>query len=104
MFSLDKKENHDYHCILQKSSNMILIIGKDKQETLIEYNNTYQEDKSLNDFDNSFYSNHDIVLLSCTKFLYDKVLSSSDYVDYFFNGIELDTYIETVEDLSSSIS
>ena len=96
----EKQVNH--HCIIQQSSNLILTVGETAQEAVNEYNNTYQEEKTVSDFSSSFHSTEDIILLPCTKFLHDKALSSGDETSYFFNGFEIDSYIETIEDFDDA--
>tara|TARA_Y100001938_G_C8080478_1_gene428726 strand:- start:1734 stop:2360 length:627 start_codon:yes stop_codon:yes gene_type:complete len=94
------KDSNTY-CIIQKSSDVILIVGETAQEAVNEYNSTYNEDMTTSDFSSSFHGNDDIILVPCTKFLHDKALTS-DEVSYFHNGFEVDAYIETVEDFDTA--
>lgn len=102
MNAQQKANQLDHHCIIQQSSNLILTVGETAQEAVTEYNNTYQEEKTVNSFSSSFHGNDDIILLPCTKFLHDKALSSGDETSYFYNGFEIDSYIETVEDFDDA--
>ena len=91
----------DHHCIIQKSSDVILIVAETAQEAVNEYNSTYNEDMTTSDFSSSFHGNDDMILVPCSKFLHDKALTGED-VNYFHNGFEVDAYIETVEDFDTA--
>lgn len=87
-----------HHCIIQQSSNTILVVGETAQEAITEYNETYNESLTVNDFGTSLNSNRDIVLMPCTEFLYNKVQDGEE-LDSFDNGFNvIDTYITETED------
>jgi|13_taG_2_1085334.scaffolds.fasta_scaffold01068_6 hypothetical protein len=87
-----------HHCIIQQSSNTILTAGETAQEAVNEFNETYDENKKINDFGTSLNSCNDIVLMPCTEFLFNKAWDELE-LDYFDNGFNvIDTYITEVED------
>ena len=87
-----------HHCIIQQSSNTILTVGETAQEAITEYNETYNESLTVNDFGRSLTSDNDIVLMPCTEFLYNKAQGGEE-LDYFDNGFNvIDNYITETED------
>jgi len=90
----------DHHCIIQKSSDIVLVVAETAQEAVNEYNK-YFIYMNKDDFSSSFHGNDDMILVPCTKFLHDKALTG-DEVSYFHNGFEVDAYIESVEDFDTA--
>jgi hypothetical protein len=87
-----------HHCIIQQSSNTILVVGETAQEAITEYNETYNESLTVNDFGTSLNSENDVVLMKCTEFLFDKAQGGEE-LDYFDNGFNvIDAYITETED------
>ena len=70
-----------HYCIIQQSANQVLTVGQSLQDTINEYNDTYNTNNNEKSFGASLNSSNDIVLIECSELLYTLALDGEN-VDY----------------------